>query len=187
MSREAEFDNNPLAVAEGGAVGAEAGQQEQESSNAMVDPEVQRAEEEKLKSIWGGLLHPDTAVRHGYDFVQLIIMLYLGYLLPLRLAFTKTATGPLEIALDLVIDGSVWVDMFLQMRMGRCESPPPRATTPSQPASPSLRISSLGGGGTTRKLRRISDGGVHAACCTRRSRSLARSLARSQMTRRRKN
>ena len=182
MSREAEFDNNPLAVAEGGAVGAEAGQQEQESSNAMVDPEVQRAEEEKLKSIWGGLLHPDTAVRHGYDFGQLIIMLYLGYLLPLRLAFTKTATGPLEIALDLVIDGSVWVDMFLQMRMGRCESPPPepprrRSHRRHLPAS---RLS-------VGAVPLASCGGFLTAVCMLHAARVGLARSRSQMTRRRKN
>ena len=44
-------------------------------------------------------------------------MFYLGYQLPLRLAFKKTATGPLEVALTVIIDGSVWVDMYMQMRM----------------------------------------------------------------------
>jgi potassium voltage-gated channel Eag-related subfamily H protein 7 len=44
-------------------------------------------------------------------------MMYLGYLLPVRLAFTMTASGPAEVMVDLIIDLSVWIDMFLQMRM----------------------------------------------------------------------
>lgn len=66
---------------------------------------------------WHGLLHPDTATRGAYDTGQLTIMLYLGYLLPVRQAFTQTANGPISVALDLIIDLSVWIDMFLQMRM----------------------------------------------------------------------
>eukprot|EP01052_Picozoa_sp_SAG31_P047455 SAG31_NODE_9505_length_1267_cov_1.342466_2_plen_81_part_00 len=32
-----------------------------------------------------GLLHPDTTSRHVYDLVQLFIMIWLGYALPIRL------------------------------------------------------------------------------------------------------
>jgi hypothetical protein len=64
-----------------------------------------------------GLLHPDTPTRGGYDMFQLCIMLWLAWLLPTRLAFTKSATSFWEVAVDLVVDLSVWVDMFLQMRM----------------------------------------------------------------------
>ena len=70
-----------------------------------------------LREKWYGLLHPDTITRGAYDMGQLVIMLYLGYLLPVRQAFTKTATGPISVMLDLIIDLSVWVDMFMQMRM----------------------------------------------------------------------
>jgi len=72
---------------------------------------------QRMKAKWGGILHPDMPSRGAYDLGQLLIMLYLGYLLPVRLAFTKTANGTFEVALDLIIDASVWVDMFLQMRM----------------------------------------------------------------------
>ena len=82
-----------------------------------VDEEAQRQEEDRLKSAWCGLLHPDTGARRAYDLGQLVIMFYLGYQLPLRLAFKKTATSPLEVALTVIIDGSVWVDMYMQMRM----------------------------------------------------------------------
>ena len=75
------------------------------------------AVEEHLKDKWHGILHPDMPARKTYDMVQLLVMLYLGYLLPVRLAFTQTASGPIEVAVDLIIDASVWLDMYLQMRM----------------------------------------------------------------------
>ena len=87
------------------------------SKSVEFDEESQRKAEERLKTAWCGLLHPDTAIRHLYDLAQLAIMFYLGYQLPLRLAFEKVPTGALEVALTIIIDASVWVDMYLQMRM----------------------------------------------------------------------
>eukprot|EP01048_Picozoa_sp_COSAG05_P010477 COSAG05_NODE_925_length_6575_cov_68.709320_2_plen_893_part_00 len=69
-----------------------------------------------LKAKWGGILHPDTRVKGAYDLLQLVILLYLAWALPNRVAFTKTATG-WQIVGDLVIDITVWVDMFLHMNM----------------------------------------------------------------------
>eukprot|EP01047_Picozoa_sp_COSAG01_P028872 COSAG01_NODE_1957_length_8805_cov_22.976344_4_plen_532_part_00 len=84
------------------------------TSNDSID----EAEADAMyRSQWGGLLHPDTSVRGVYDMSQLCIMLYLGWLLPVRLAFNKGASGPIEVALDLIIDASVMVDIFLQMHM----------------------------------------------------------------------
>jgi hypothetical protein len=74
-------------------------------------------DEERALKRWFGILHPATPSRHAYDMLQLVIMLYLGYLLPIRLAFTKTAEGPLEVTIDLLIDLSVFIDMFMQMNM----------------------------------------------------------------------
>lgn len=71
----------------------------------------------RMRAYWKGILHPDTNTRGLYDFAQLLIMIWLGYMLPTRLAFNKSATGAIEVALDLVIDASVWVDMYMQMRM----------------------------------------------------------------------
>ena len=75
------------------------------------------AEEAKLKHQWFGLRHPDTPIRGAYDMFQLFIMLYLGWLLPTRLAFSKGATGVVEVIVDIFIDLSVWVDMFLNCYM----------------------------------------------------------------------
>ena len=75
------------------------------------------AMDSRFREKWFGILHPDMPARGAYDLVQLCIMMYLGYLLPLRQAFTQTASGPLEVTLDLIIDLSVWIDMFMQMRM----------------------------------------------------------------------
>eukprot|EP01050_Picozoa_sp_SAG11_P009572 SAG11_NODE_910_length_6585_cov_7.205520_7_plen_413_part_00 len=66
---------------------------------------------------WFGILHPDTRPRAIYDFFQLCIMVYLAYLLPIRLAFNKGPSGPLEVIIDLFIDASVWIDMIAQMKM----------------------------------------------------------------------
>lgn len=67
-------------------------------------------EEEALlaaqKAKWGGILHPDTKVKGAYDILQLIILLYLAWALPNRVAFTKTATG-WQIIIDLLIDAAV--------------------------------------------------------------------------------
>ena len=52
----------------------------------------------RLKSEWLGLLHPDTTLRGIYDMMQLFIMLYLAWLLPTRVAFTKSATGDSQLA-----------------------------------------------------------------------------------------
>ena len=71
----------------------------------------------RMRQYWHGILHPDTNTRGLYDFGQLVIMIWLGYMLPTRLAFNKSATGAFEVTLDLVIDFSVWVDMYMQMRM----------------------------------------------------------------------
>lgn len=114
---ERDFDNP---VAEGGV-------QDVVIPPPYVDEEAQRNEEERLKGAWCGLLHPDTGVRHAYDIGQLAIMFYLGYQLPLRLAFNRTATSPLEVALTIIIDGSVWVDMYMQMRMGYAHPKPYRS------------------------------------------------------------
>ena len=66
---------------------------------ASVDEgEDERATIARLKSEWLGLLHPDTVLRGIYDMVQLIIMLYLAWLLPTRVAFTKGATGDSQLA-----------------------------------------------------------------------------------------
>lgn len=79
--------------------------------------EDEEAVDARIRAKWFGILHPDMRTRGIYDLLQLCIMLYLGWLLPRRLAFTKTATGTLEVYLDLLIDASVWTDMFLQTRM----------------------------------------------------------------------
>lgn len=71
----------------------------------------------RMREYWKGILHPDTNTRGLYDFTQLLIMIWLGYMLPTRLAFNKSATGAFEVTLDLAIDLSVWVDMYMQMRM----------------------------------------------------------------------
>lgn len=79
--------------------------------------EDEEAADARIRAQWYGILHPDMRTRGFYDLLQLFIMLYLGWLLPTRLAFTKTASGPTEVLLDLLIDASVWTDMFLQTRM----------------------------------------------------------------------
>ena len=72
--------------------------------------------DELLKHKWFGLLHPDTPIRGAYDFLQLVILIYLAWELPNRLAFQKTPKG-YEIYTDLFIDFLVWTDMFLSMNM----------------------------------------------------------------------
>lgn len=86
----------------------------EDEEDAYEDEEVADA---RIREQWFGILHPDMRTRGIYDLIQLFIMLYLGWLLPRRLAFTKTAAGTFEAALDLLIDASVWTDMFLQTRM----------------------------------------------------------------------
>lgn len=81
------------------------------------DLEDEDAIDARIRDQWFGILHPDAHTRGFYDLFQLCIMLYLGWLLPIRLAFTKTASGPTEVILDLMIDASVWTDMFLQTKM----------------------------------------------------------------------
>lgn len=71
----------------------------------------------RMRERWFGILHPDMHTRGLYDMGQLIIMIWLGWLLPTRLAFNKTASGAWEVMFDLVIDGSVWVDMYMQTHM----------------------------------------------------------------------
>ena len=90
------------------------GSKKDEGDGAFEDEEVVDA---RMRQKWAGILHPDTNTRGLYDFVQLLIMTWLGYMLPVRLAFNKTASGSFEVMLDLVIDASVWVDMYMQMRM----------------------------------------------------------------------
>jgi hypothetical protein len=153
---ERDFDN-PVAEGEGEGEG--------ESNVTVIPPphvdeEAQRKEEERLKSAWCGLLHPDTGVRHAYDLGQLAIMFYLGYQLPLRLAFKKTATSPLEVALTIIIDGSVWVDMYMQMRMAYARSAPrghhPASLAPSVERSVAYGCLLAGCAATTTPRRRSS-------------------------------
>jgi len=89
----------------------------------LSEDEQEEAELEAMyRAEWFGVLHPDTAVRGVYDMIQLTIMLYLAWLLPTRFAFQTGANGALEVAMDLVIDLSVWVDMVLQRRMYNYDS-----------------------------------------------------------------
>jgi hypothetical protein len=89
----------------------------------LSEDEQEEAELEAMyRAEWFGVLHPDTAVRGVYDMIQLAIMLYLAWLLPTRFAFQTGANGALEVAMDLVIDLSVWVDMVLQRRMYNYDS-----------------------------------------------------------------
>jgi hypothetical protein len=90
---------------------------QQAAFGAVDDGADEAAAEKRFREEWGGILHPDTVIRGVYDMGQLAIMLYLAWLLPTRFAFSKGASGPLEVALDLIIDLSVWVDMVLQTRM----------------------------------------------------------------------
>jgi hypothetical protein len=48
---------------------------------------------------------------------QLAVMITLGFMLPYRLAFQKAPTSAFDIILDLCLDLTVWVDMYLQMKM----------------------------------------------------------------------
>jgi hypothetical protein len=66
---------------------------------------------------WGGLLHPDTKARRIYDMSQLTIMLFLLWRLPTRFAFKKTPHTVAELVIDVLIDLSVCLDIFMQMRL----------------------------------------------------------------------
>ena len=46
-----------------------------------------------------------------------LVMITLGFMLPYRLAFQKAPTSAFDIILDLCLDLTVWVDMYLQMKM----------------------------------------------------------------------
>lgn len=83
---------------------------------ADVD-DTEAALDAHFRTKWKGILHPETPTRATYDMAQLAIMLYLGYVLPVRQAFKQAAHGPLMVIVDILVDCSVWVDMFLQMRM----------------------------------------------------------------------
>jgi CRP-like cAMP-binding protein len=82
----------------------------------LIEEGTNHASELEYMKKWCGLLHPDTPIRAFYDFVQLSILLYLAWVLPNRLAFSKIPKG-LEIIGDLFIDTMVWVDIFLSMHM----------------------------------------------------------------------
>jgi hypothetical protein len=89
----------------------------------VTEEDLDLAEQDlKYRAEWFGVLHPETAARGAYDMTQLTIMLYLAWLLPIRFAFNQGANGALEVAMDLVIDLSVWVDMVLQRRMYNYDS-----------------------------------------------------------------
>jgi hypothetical protein len=87
------------------------------SANGHGTGESEREEDLRLRMQWFGLLHPDTTVHTAYDMFQLVVMIYLAWQLPLRFAFTRSPGGTMEILMDWFIDLTVWVDMFLQMRM----------------------------------------------------------------------
>ena len=74
--------------------------------------DAEAARQSHLKREWCGLLHPDTPVRALYDFLQLSILLYLAWVLPNRIAFSKSPKG-WDVFTDLLIDMLVWVDMLL--------------------------------------------------------------------------
>ena len=76
-----------------------------------------KAEEARLRSALFGLLHPNTTNRGAYDMFQLAVMITLGFMLPYRLAFQKAPTSAMDIIFDLCLDLTVWVDMYLQMKM----------------------------------------------------------------------
>ena len=48
---------------------------------------------------------------------QLAVMITLGFMLPYRLAFQKAPTSSMDMIFDLCLDLTVWVDMYLQMKM----------------------------------------------------------------------
>lgn len=75
------------------------------------------AEQTRLREQCCGLLYPDTPIRSAYDMFQLVIILYLGWLLPRRVAFSTGAETSFEVAVDIFIDVTVWVDIVLQMKM----------------------------------------------------------------------
>ena len=66
---------------------------------------------------WFGLLHPDTPIRAAYDMFQLLIMINLAWVLPYRFAFSKKPETTFDVVIDILIDLSVWIDIFLQMKM----------------------------------------------------------------------
>jgi hypothetical protein len=76
----------------------------------------ERSEDPALKERWFGLLHPACFLRGVYDFFQMALLLYLAWRLPNRLAFEKMQVG-VELLIDLLIDLSVWVDMYLSTHM----------------------------------------------------------------------
>jgi hypothetical protein len=73
------------------------------------DADLER--DEKLRSEWCGLKHPDTKLRQVYDYMHLVILLYLAWALPNRLAFSKTPKGR-EVVTDLLVDIAVWLDII---------------------------------------------------------------------------
>jgi hypothetical protein len=50
-----------------------------------------------------------------YNFLQLSIMVYLAWVLPTRMAFSKVSTSATDIVIDLLIDASVVCDMIISM------------------------------------------------------------------------
>ena len=83
-----------------------------------ADAETKRLKEEQdfLQKKWFGLLYPHTTTRAAYDMFQLFIMMCLAWMLPYRLAFTKAPADALSIAIDWLLDATVWVDIYLNMR-----------------------------------------------------------------------
>eukprot|EP01048_Picozoa_sp_COSAG05_P012999 COSAG05_NODE_1343_length_5135_cov_4.082208_6_plen_161_part_00 len=95
-----------------GAVGAEA-------CAEFLETEAEK--QARYQADWGGLLHPDGKARRIYDMGQLTVMLYLLWLLPRRFAFNDSMRNndstSFKVAADVLVDMSVVMDIFMQMRM----------------------------------------------------------------------
>ena len=130
--REANSGRSTMPNSDSSAAMLEAEQKEQKIDRAQMNKRLQNAvfgksvgdddmddvlkRELAMRQEWGGLLHPDTPVRAAYDFLQLWILLYLAWILPNRIAFSKTPKGWDKFT-DLLIDMLVWIDMLLSMNM----------------------------------------------------------------------
>lgn len=79
-----------------------------------IDFEQVRIREEALRNEWFGLLHPQTKQRHAYDIAQVVVMVYLAWVLPTRMAFDKAAVG-WGVIVDIMVDISVYIDMGVSM------------------------------------------------------------------------
>ena len=95
-----------------GAVGAEA---------CAVFLETEAEKQARYRADWGGLLHPDAKARRIYDMGQLAVMLYLLWVLPRRFAFNDSMRNnnstSVKVVADVLVDMSVVMDIFMQMRM----------------------------------------------------------------------